>query len=145
MNRILTMQTGLAFTPVLATPLSNAGGSRPERFKSGRIDNPDPAKWYDTSFNTPSSAWGVPAAFTFGNAGRNILRGPGRVQFDYSLFKDFSLSERWKLQFRAEAFNLSDTPQFDLPNTSIGNPNAGIITAIAGTPRQFQLGLRFSF
>jgi len=145
MNTILTAQTGLPFTPVLNTSVSNAGGSRPNRFKSGKIDNPDPAKWYDTSFNTPGAAWGVPATFTFGNGGRNILRGPGRFQIDYSLFKDFSPTERTKIQFRAEVFNLTNTPQFDLPGSAVGSTGAGIISAVVGTPRQFQLGARFSF
>jgi hypothetical protein len=144
MNAIVTIQGGLPFTPVLATSVSNAGGSRPDRNGNGKISNRDPQKWFDTSFGA-GQTWSTPTTFTFGNSGRNILRGPGRFQLDYSLFKDFSPSERWRLQFRAEAFNLTNTPQFDLPNTSIGNPNAGIITGIVGTPRQFQLGLRFSF
>lgn len=145
LNGIFTWQGGLPFTPVLATSVSNAGGSRPNRLNSGKLDDPTVDKWFDTTFNTSGAAWGVPQTFTFGNGGRNILRGPGRVNLDASLFKDFSPSERWRIQFRAEVFNLTNTPQFDLPNPSIGNPNAGIISAIVGTPRQFQLGLRFSF
>ncbi len=144
MNAIVTIQGGLPFTPALATSVSNAGGSRPDRNGSGKISNRDLQKWFDTSFG-PGQTWSTPTAFTFGNSGRNILRGPRRFQLDYSLFKDFSPSERWRVQFRAEAFNLTNTPQFDLPNASIGNPNAGIINGIVGTPRQFQLGLRFSF
>src|SRR5262249_19336297 len=100
MNLIFTAQTGLPFTPSLASSVSNAGGSRPDRFASGTISNPDPAHWFDTSFNTSGAAWGTPAIYTFGNAGRNILRAPGRVNFDYSVFKDFSFTERFRLQFR---------------------------------------------
>lgn len=144
-NVIFTGQTGLPFTPVLATSVSNAGASRPNRNGVGTISNPDPAKWFDTTFNTAGAVWSVPATFTYGNSGRNILRGPGRINWDYSLFKDFSTSEKWHLQFRAEFFNLFNTPQFDLPNPSVGNPSAGIITSIVGNPRQVQLGLRFSF
>ncbi|MFN7934624.1 MAG: TonB-dependent receptor [Bryobacteraceae bacterium] len=144
-NVIFTSQTGLPFTPVLQTSVSNAGGSRPMRLKEGSIANKDPFLWYDTTFNTADAAWGIPAQFTFGNSGRNILYGPGRINFDWSLFKDFSFSERFRFQFRGEVFNLFNTPQFDLPNTSIGNPAAGRITGIVGTPRQVQLGLRFSF
>lgn len=145
MNVIFTAQTGLPFTPVLNTSVSNSGGSRPMRLKSGEIDNPDRAMWYDTSFNTANAAWGVPQIYTFGNSGRNILRGPGRINWDYSVFKDFSPSEKWHLQFRAEFFNLLNTPQFDLPSSAIGSPGAGIITATVGNPRQTQLGLRLSF
>jgi hypothetical protein len=144
-NLIMTLQGGLPFTPVLNTSVSNAGGSRPDRFKDGTLANPDPALWFDTSFNTPGAAWGVPQIYTFGNSGRNILRGPGRVNFDYSIFKGWSFSENWKLQFRGEIFNLFNTPQFDLPNSAVGNVNAGRITSIVGNPRQFQLGLRLQF
>jgi len=144
-NMIFTSQTGLPFTPVLATSVSNAGGSRPNRLKVGTLDNPDPFLWFDTSFNNPNAAWGVPAQFTFGDSARNALYGPGRINFDWSVFKDISFSERWKLQFRTEIFNLFNTPQFDLPNPSIGNPNAGRITAIVGNPRQVQFALRFAF
>jgi hypothetical protein len=144
-NFIFTAQTGLPFTPVLQTSVSNSGGSRPNRLKSGEIENPDPFLWFDTSFNTPTAAWGVPALYTFGNSGRNILRGPGRVNLDWSMFKDFVASERWRLQYRAEFFNLTNTPQFDVPNATIGNPAAGRITSTIGPNRQVQMGLRLSF
>jgi len=55
------------------------------------------------------------------------------------------LSERFNLQYRAEFFNITNTPQFGLPNDAIGNPNAGVITSIVGNPRQVQMGLRLSF
>ena len=144
-NLIFTAQTGLPFTPVLQTSVSNAGGSRPNRLRSGELDDRDPFLWFDNSFNTPNAAWGVPAQFTFGNSGRNVLRGPGRVNLDWSLFKDFAGSERWRVQYRAEFFNLFNTPQFDLPNPNIGNPGAGRITATIGPNRQIQMGLRMSF
>ena len=91
------------------------------------------------------NAFSYPDAFQVGNAGRNILTGPGRVNFDYSVFKNFALTEKFKLQFRTEIFNLFNHAQFDLPNTAIGNPNAGIITGIVGTPWQIQFALRLSF
>lgn len=74
-----------------------------------------------------------------------MLYGPGRVNLDWSLFKNFSVTERAKAQFRLETFNLFNTPQFDLPNASIGNPAAGRITATVGNNRQIQLALRFQF
>jgi len=147
MNLIATMQTGLPFTPVLASSVSNAGGSRPDAFRSAKLDNPTIAKWFDTSLGTAASgaAWGTPAIYTFGNSARNPLYGPGRVNFDYSVFKNFALTEKYKLQFRTEIFNLFNHAQFDLPATGVGNPNAGIITGIVGTPRQMQFALRLSF
>jgi hypothetical protein len=61
------------------------------------------------------------------------------------MFKDFAYSDRFKVQFRAEAFNVFNTPQFGLPNASIGAPNAGTITSTVGNPRQLQLALRVQF
>ncbi|MCC7235396.1 MAG: TonB-dependent receptor [Bryobacterales bacterium] len=144
-NAILTLQTGLPFTPTLQTSVSNSGGSRPDRLAKGTLSNPDPFRWFDTSFNAAGAAWGIPAQFTFGNSARNVLYGPGRVNLDWSLFKNFSITEKAKAQFRLETFNLFNTPQFDLPNASIGNPAAGRITATVGNNRQIQLALRFSF
>ncbi len=145
MNAIVTLQTGLPHTPTLQSSVSNAGGSRPDRLKSGKIDNPTIDHWFDTSFNESGAAWGVPEIFTFGNAGRNILRGPGRVNFDYSLFKNIPVGEAARLQFRAEFFNLFNTPQFGLPADAIGSPSAGVIGSTVGNPRQVQFGLRLSF
>jgi hypothetical protein len=75
----------------------------------------------------------------FGNAGRDILVGPGTRQVDLALSKSFSLTEipRRALEFRAELFNISNTPQFNNPNASIGSVNAGIISS-AGSPQTFQ-------
>lgn len=146
-NMIVAAQSGLPFTPVLANSVSNAGGSRPDRFKSGELENPTIARWFDTSLGTAASgaAFGTPAVFTFGNSARNILRGPGRTNVDFSMFKNFMFTESLKLQFRAEFFNLLNHAQFDLPNPAVGNPNAGIINSIVGTPRQVQFALRLSF
>jgi len=144
-NGWLTSQTGLPFTPLLQTSVSNAGASRPDRLGSGKAASQDPVRWFDTSFNVPGAAWAVPRQYTYGNAGRNILRGPGRINLDFSAFKDFPLDERFRLQFRAEFFNLLNTPQFDLPNAAIGNPAAGSITGIVGNPRQLQFALRLAF
>ncbi|MEP7366463.1 MAG: TonB-dependent receptor, partial [Acidobacteriota bacterium] len=144
-NAIFVAQTGMAFSSVLATSVSNAGASRPDYLLNGAIDSPDPSHWFNTSFNAPGAAWGNPAQFTFGNSGRNVLRGPGRVNLDFSLFKTFLLTEAFRLQFRAESFNIMNTPQFDIPNASIGSPSAGIITNTLGNPRQLQFALRLSF
>ncbi len=92
----------------------------------------------------------IPAAFsqapqfTFGNVGRVVsLRGPGQISFDTSVFKEFSLMEKLKAQFRAEALNISNTPTFYGPNTTFTNPQFGIITSQANYPRLIQMGVRF--
>ena len=139
-NGINTFQTGLPFTPTLSAPTVNTGtGSRPDRIGDGTLSNPTVDRWFDTS------AFATPAPFTYGNAGRNILYGPGRVNFDFSVFKEFGIKAGTRLQFRAECFNLFNTPQFDLPNAAIGTGTAGTITSIVGTPRQIQFGAKVIF
>lgn len=145
-NLILTAQTGLPFTPVLANSVANTGStSRPNIAADPTISNPTIDHWFNTSFNVPGGPWFTPTIYTFGNAGRNIMRGPGRFNLDTSLFKDFVVTERVHLQFRGELFNVLNHPQFDLPNATIGNAQAGIISATLGTPRDIQLGLRLAF
>ena len=148
LNIILTAQTGLPFTPVLANSVANTGSSSRPNINSGvnaALSNPTLNDWFNTSFNLPGAAWSTPALYTFGDAGRNILRGPSRFNLDTSLFKDVAVSERVHVQFRGELFNVLNHPQFDLPNATIGNAQAGIISATLGTPRDIQLGLRLIF
>ncbi len=144
-NLIVFTRSGLPFTPTLATSVSNAGGSRPDRLKQGDLEVREVTRWFDTSFNTADAAWATPRQFTYGNSGRNVLSGPGRTNVDFSVFKEFSLTETARLQFRAEFFNLFNHPQFDLPNSSIGSPSAGRISSTVGTPRDIQFSLRVSF
>lgn len=139
MNGILTVQTGLPFSPVLQTSTTNTGtGSRPNVV--GPVTY---ARTLQNWFST--SAFGTPAPYTYGNAGRDILFGPGRWNWDMSLFKDFVIHEQTRFQLRAEGFNIFNHPQFGQPNASIGNPQAGTITSTVGNPRQLQMGLRFQF
>jgi hypothetical protein len=93
----------------------------------------------------------------FGTAGRNSLRGPGLVNLDASIFRDFPVTERLKLQFRAEAFNVSNTPSFNNPGATASsptrNPDGSIralngyteITGAAATERQFRFALKLMF
>ena len=130
----------MPFTPTLnATTINTGTGQRPDRIGDGKLSDPTVDRWFDTS------AFTTPAPFTYGNAGRNILYGPGRVNFDFSLFKEFRVNEGLRVQFRGEIFNLLNTAQFDLPNASIGAGQAGTITSIVGTPRQIQLGAKLVF
>jgi hypothetical protein len=96
-------------------------------------------------------------AVRFGNTGRNILRGPGVVNVDASIFRDFPLTERWKLQFRAEAFNVSNTPAFNNPGATVTSATrnaSGTITNLGGfteitsaqaTERQLRFALKLMF
>jgi Carboxypeptidase regulatory-like domain len=135
LNSIDTFQTGTPFTPVMTTSLLNTGGSTqwPNRIGSGHIANRNPQHWFNTA------DFVSPGEYAFGNSGRNILYGPGTKQFDVSLFKNigFSKDNSRYFQFRAEMFNIFNTPQFNNPNTSIGSAAAGTITS-AGNPILFQ-------
>ena len=90
----------------------------------------------------------MPAAGTYGTAGRDILEGPGLLEFDSSLFKNFRIRERVGLQFRAEFFNLPNRTNWGLPLittfTSSGavSPSAGLINYTTTNSRQIQLGLK---
>ncbi len=81
----------------------------------------------------------------FGNVGRNTMRGPARVNMDFSLFRTFKFTERLGMQFRAEMFNLTNTPHFGNPNGNRNSSNFGKITSDANDPRSVRFGLRFAF
>ncbi|MCU1328125.1 MAG: carboxypeptidase regulatory-like protein [Bryobacterales bacterium] len=105
----------------------------------------------DLPFAKRIDGWINPAAFsqapqfTFGNVSRTIgLRGPGTVSWDLSVFKSFQVPEGIKAQFRAEALNVTNTPQFYGPNTTFTNASFGLITSQANYPRLIQLGVRFT-
>jgi hypothetical protein len=138
-NGIFFTQTGLYFSPVLATSTTNTGtGSRPNQ--NGPVTYPKTlANWFSPS------AFTIPAQYTYGNAGRNSLIGPGRTNFDMSLLKSFPVHEQMLFQFRFEAFNIFNHPQFGYPNANIGTTQAGQITSIVGTARNLQASLRFQF
>jgi len=95
-------------------------------------------QWFNTS------AFEAPAAGFFGNAGRNLLRGPGIHNWDASLFKTFAASDRVNIQFRAEAFNLFNHTNFDAVSTTFGAGNFGQVTS-ARTARVVQFGLKVEF
>ena len=142
-NMILSTQTGLPFAPVLANSVANTGASsRPNLVADWHISNPTITHWFNTALNTAGAPWVTPAQFTYGNAGRGILRGPRRTDVDFSLFKEFPITERFQLQFRGEFFNILNHPQFDLPGQSIGSPSAGVISSTVGHTRLVYLRKR---
>src|SRR6202011_5649661 len=130
-NGLLQSQTGLPFTPQLNNTTVNTGtGSRPNRVASGNLSSGQSiSHWFD------QTAFTSPPLYTFGNAGRDILFGPGRTNLDASLFKDFRVRERLTVQFRGESFNVFNHPQFGQPNATIGSGADGTITSSVGNPR----------
>jgi hypothetical protein len=93
-----------------------------------------------------SAAFTQAPQFTYGNVSRTInLRGPGMANTDFSLFKSYYIHEKFLAQFRCEAFNLTNTPQFYGPATQFGSSTFGKITTQANFPRVIQLGIRLAF
>jgi hypothetical protein len=143
-NGIATFRSGVPLSMGTSQNLTGSlgGGSRPNRLRSGKLPESERtiARWFDVSAYVP------PPQFQFGNTSRTEpdVRGPGTAQVDFSLFRNIRFAEEVNFQIRAEAFNALNRVNFSDPNTSIGSPGAGIITA-AGDARIIQLGARFTF
>jgi hypothetical protein len=152
LNGILCLYTGLPFTVVSATNTLNiAASSRASYIGIGNGALPSGERTLQEWFNV--AAFSAPATLLFGNVGRNTLAGPGTKQLDFSVFKSFFFRDdsTRAIQFRAETFNLTNTPQFNDPVSTIGAPGAGAITS-AGSPgtfqrlsREVQLAVKFFF
>lgn len=142
LSGIFSAQTGQPFTVTSSTdPTGTSTTARPNRLRDGSLppSQRGPLHWFDTT------AFAAPGCPCFGNSGRNILRGPGFVNVDLGVARDFSFRERWRLQFRAEAFNLFNHPNFGLPNMAVGNPQAGIISTVINPERQIQIAMKLYF
>ena len=144
---ILTFQVGLPYTVYSPEDFSNTGSAspRPDRICNGAGPQ-TVAEWFNTScFSidalSQALANGTPR---FGNAGHNILFGPGINQWDVSFIKRNRISERFSLEFRAQFFNVFNHPSFGLPAATVGTGDYGQITG-AGTPRDIQFGLKLDF
>jgi hypothetical protein len=145
---LVTMQSGRPFTVALLSDIDNSGtgrsvlgfgaNDRPNVAGNPEVGNRTPERWFNTS------AFVFPARGTFGNAGRNIVEGPGYNSVNWSLVKNTSLTEQVNLQFRAEFFNLFNHPNFNLPDSFLGSPTFGSISS-AKDPRHIQFGLKLLF
>ena len=101
------------------------------------------AEWFDTGAFQPIDFSTTPAG-VYGNAGRNIVQGPGFANWDFSALKNFQFAESKALQFRAEFFNLFNRANFRLPNSDISSPTFGQIQK-ALAPRLIQFALKLQF
>jgi hypothetical protein len=148
-NGITTLQGGMPFNLSMNTDAANTssqGTQRPDLLKTpvyncgaghltGCIDR--------SAFAVPGNiAQGI---FAYGNAGRNILRGPHMFNTDMSLFKAFQIKERLRFTFRAEAFNVWNNPEFSNPNANIEAATFGNITSTSVGARVMQFGGKLSF
>jgi hypothetical protein len=140
-NAIEVWGTGFPFSVLNAVPEINTGAStdRPNRIGSGKVSNPSIHEWFNTADFNPQMRG------TAGDSGRNILYGPNQRHFDASFFKNFPLAERVSLEFRAEGFNLTNPPSFNLPNSSINSAGVGTVTSTSLDPREFQFAFKLIF
>jgi hypothetical protein len=142
-NAVFIAQSGAPFTVNLSVDRANIGAGpaqRPDQGGNPNLpgDQRSAARWFDTT------AFTLPAPFTFGSASRNSVIGPGYANVDAALAKTWTLGASRRLEFRWEVFNLFNRANFDLPNRIFGNPNFGRIFS-AKAPRETQFGLRFVF
>lgn len=132
----------LGISSAVNTTFSQGGGQRPNwNGVSSKLDNPTPDRWFDTS------VFSAAPPYTFGNAPRTFggSRIDGTGNLDLSLIKNTALREKLRLQFRAEFFNLTNTPQFGPPNTAFGSPQFGIVAAQGNQPRIIQFALKLLY
>src|SRR5712691_3592562 len=147
LNGILTLTSGLPYNVYISSDIPNVGNFAPwsGNVRANQIGDPNAIsrstkEWFNTA------AFGPPAPFTFGDSGRNSLRADWFKNLDMSLFRDFPFGERRSLQFRAEAFNVTNTPTWGIPVNDLNNPTKlGSINSTRSTERQLQLSLKLYF
>jgi hypothetical protein len=143
-NGILTLASGqpLLFTTANNNSYTFGGGQHPDVVGDPVLSS---GKSIYSWFNT--TAFAQPANFSSGNLARTYtgVRTDWTKNLDFSLFKNFHLTERFQLQFRAESFNLTNTVVFSAPGTTVNGPNFGVITGQSNTPRNLQLALKLLF
>jgi hypothetical protein len=164
LNGIATVRTGEATTAIFNNDYTNTGSFAPEpdivgnpyNFSYGQniqaamgcpVGQQSLTCFFNpAAFIIPPLAPGQKIAHEFGNATNGDLRGPDQVNFDLGLVKDFSVTERQKLSFRAEFFNIANHPQFELPNTAPDVPGGQSITAtLPNNQREIQFALKWNF
>jgi Carboxypeptidase regulatory-like domain/TonB dependent receptor len=144
LNGIVTLQSGLPFNVSISTDRANTssqGTQRPDLIAPPSSN----CGGGHLSGCIVSTSFALPAQYTYGNAGRNLLHGPHLFTSDLSVFKNFAVSERAKLQFRAEFFNFTNSPQFSNPNGVWSASAFGSISSTTIENRDVQFGLKLAF
>jgi hypothetical protein len=153
-NGITTMRSGLPFEVSCGCdPFEGLGG--------GLADSNSGVSRTPSNYNLPNNqlninAWYTPPTQTIGNSGRNTVFGPSTFNWDVGIMKHFKVRENQNIEFRAEFFNIANTPQFGNPGSTLTAPTGfgvstgtigetALISTINGTQRQFQLALKYNF
>jgi hypothetical protein len=147
LSAIYQIQTGMPFTISVFGDTANAGtvlGENPIRANVTGQPVFGPGTHTAEEWFNPA-AFSTPPAFTFGNAGRNSVYGPGLQTMDLALARSFSITEKASFQFRAEAFNALNKTNLGTPNRFVNEPQFGTITMAMTPGREIQLSARISF
>ena len=142
LNGIITASTGQPFGVGIGRDIANTGArsisQRPNVSGDPNLDNPTADRWFD------KSVFSEPAPFTYGNAGRNIIIGPGNQTWTLGLFKNIGITETQRIQFRVEFFNAFNNVNLNNPDAGFDSPTLGLISGSAPA-RQIQFGLKYYF
>jgi hypothetical protein len=155
LSGILTLRSGLPFTPSISGDVANTGvgGQRPDVIGAPVIVG-DPTCWFYISANSACTALSPgskdafavpPAQLRYGTGGRNILRSDGLKQFDFTVMKLFPITESKQVEFRSEFFNLFNHPTFAAPGTTINSSSGAQVSGTLNAARIIQLALKFRF
>lgn len=142
LNGILTLSSGSPFDVQAPYQIANTNNiSGVER--ANVVGNPYAGATKLNPINV--NAFALPAPYTFGDMARNSLRSDWHRDLDLSVFRNFKTGGSTSLQFRAEAFNLTNTPVFSVPDNQMTDPNFGVVSSTANVQREIQLALKFYF
>jgi hypothetical protein len=148
LNGVLSVNSGTAFDVGSGKDIAETGNynygngygyERANLIGSKYPANKGHAEWINVA------AFQTPALGTFGNLGRNSLRSDWNKNLDLSLFRQFPITERFRLEFRFEMFNATNTPVWAIPVSSLESPSFGAVTHTANIPRQLQFALKLYF
>jgi len=144
LGSIVTLQTGFPQNVTAGKDQSNIGHLADRVNATGQPTalprgSQDPQRFFNTS------AYSLQPFGSFGNSGRNTLIGPGVMNWDFSTIKNFAIRERRSLEFRFEAFNLPNHPNWGFPNAIFTSSSFGKITSTSTDMRELQFSLKLNF
>ena len=154
-NGIANFTSGTLYNVVASNAIPNTGSVNGNSERANLTGDPNSGScpngakvgtltcWFNTT------AFAVPASFTYGNLGRNVLRSDGRANLDLSLFRSFPITESKRIEFRTEAFNFTNSPIWGTPHSNISTDGAlfGVVNSTASNyaPRQIQFAVKFYY
>ena len=150
---INTFQSGNPYSVTISTDVANTAVGQMPNAIAAPVQPGNVNCWFFVSANKACKAllpnqadtFALPSQYTYGNAGRDILYNNRIIQFDMSLYKTFKITESKALEFRAMAYNLTNTPSFNTPGTNWNLATGGQVTSTRNQPRLYEFALKFSF